>query len=110
MDIDALLHARDEVFLAETGWFSDASPEEIESAYAEFSAAFAGWLEKLSGRLGPPTVTRSSNPELAEELYCEAFELAAWPKDGGYQILMWGQHDRETPVFISFGYREANIA
>lgn len=110
MDFDALLHARDEVFLAETGWFSDASPEEIESAYAEYSAAFGGWLEKLSGRLGVPTFTRGSNPELAEALYCEAFELAAWPKDGGYQILACGQHDRETPVFISFGYREADIA
>lgn len=110
LDIEALLRSTEEVFLEETDWVGDCPPEELERTYSDFSSRFRTWLVRISERLGQPPVTRDAAPELAAELYYEAFELAAWPKDGGYLVLACGQHDRETPVFISFGYREADAA
>jgi hypothetical protein len=110
VDVDSLLASSNEVFLEETEWLRDASPEDLESVYAQFSDHFYRWLATLVQKLGAPGVTRSSHPELASDLYCEAFELAAWPRGAGYLVLACGQHDRETPVFVSFGYREADAA
>jgi hypothetical protein len=110
VDLDALLNSAyaSEVFLEETGWMTGGSPEELEQTYADFSGRFQRWLATLGGKLGPPFATRPSNPDLADDLYLEAFELAAWQYRAGYLVLACGQHDRETPVFVSFGYREAS--
>jgi hypothetical protein len=110
LDIEALLSSSEEVFLEETDWVGDCSPEELERKLADFSARFRTWLARFTDRLGPPPATREATPTLAEDLYYEAFELAAWPRGTGYLVLVCGQHDRETPVFISFGYREASAA
>ena len=110
MDLDAVLESETEVFLEETDWLSEASPEELDRTYADFSSRFKSWLTAVSAKLGPPTATRDSHPELAEELYCEAFELAAWAHGPGYRVLACGQHDRDTPVFVSYSYREAHAA
>ncbi|KQO14036.1 hypothetical protein ASF11_14555 [Acidovorax sp. Leaf76] len=110
LDIKALLTSAEEVFLEETGWLDDCSPEELERTYTDFASRFRTWRARLAESLGPPSVTRERAPDLAEELYFEAFELAAWPKDHGYLVLACGQHDRESPIFVSFGYREPNGA
>ncbi len=110
MDIETLLNAASgsEVFLEETAWMTGVAPEELERAYSDFSTRFESWLARLRERLGEPHVTRSSDRELADNLYMEAFELAAWRHGSGYRVLACGQHDRDTPVFVSFGYREAH--
>jgi hypothetical protein len=112
VDLDALLNFAyaSEVLLEETGWMTDASLDELEQTYADFSDRFQRWLATLDKKLGPPFATRRSNPALAEDLYFEAFELAAWQHRSGYLVLACGQHDRDTPVFVSFGYREASAA
>ncbi|MBC5783797.1 hypothetical protein H8N03_12645 [Ramlibacter sp. USB13] len=110
MDVETLLDSArsSEVFLEETGWMAGVAPEEIERAHSEFSAHFQKWLGTLSEKLGPPLFTRISDQQLAADLYLEATELAAWPHGSGYWVLARGQHDRDTPVFVSFGYREAS--
>jgi hypothetical protein len=110
VDIETLLNAASgsEVFLEETEWMEGVSARDLERAYSDYSARFERWLARLREKLGEPQVTRSSHPELADDLYPEAFEFAAWRHGSGYRVLACGQHDRDTPVFVSFGYREAD--
>jgi hypothetical protein len=111
MDYQALIDCRDaEVILHETGWLDDVSPKELERLHAQFSQHFENELAKLSALLGSPSFTRESRPDLAEEIYCEASRLAAWRRNNGISLLAYGQHDRESPVFVSFGFREENAA
>lgn len=111
MDLDALLsNATAEVFLEETDWLTEKSPQEREAIYAEFGAHFQRWLAALASKLGQPTLTRETEPDVAADLYFEAIDLAAWAKGQGFLVLAFGQHDQETPVFVSLGYREVNAA
>lgn len=107
MNIDELLKAGDdEQFLKETGWLTDTPTNDLQKIYEEFRQEFRVWLGRLSDRLGQPDFTRTSDRELAEDIYPEAFELAGWKSDGGYRLLAATHHDRETPVLLSFGFRE----
>jgi hypothetical protein len=106
VDIDVLIrHPQGEAFLRETDWVESLGPAELESLYDQFSREFEQFQAQFIARLGPPQFTESTS-DLARELYPEAQRLAAWPKGSGFLVLACGQHDHETPIFISFGYRE----
>lgn len=107
MDIETVLSSaeNEEVFLAESAWFTDPAPEELDDAYAEFEERFEAILPAFVARLGEPDFTEESDPELRDEIYCEAMRLAGWRHNDGYRLLALGQHDQETPVFVSFGFR-----
>jgi hypothetical protein len=106
MNIDALLAAPDaETFLEETGWLDNPSARELESLHLEFSLRFDRWLDQFASKLGSPDFTEQSAPEMARDLYFEASRLAAWRSGPGFLVLASGQHDKESPVFVSFGLR-----
>lgn len=107
MDVDELLKSTEtETVLHHTEWLYEVGADELEPIYEEFSGHFKTWLSRLSEKLGSPDFTTTSDPDLADELYPEAIELAGWKQGNGYALLAYGQHDRETPVFLSFGIRE----
>ena len=107
MDVDALLRSTEpETFLHESKWLDEVGTDELDAIYEEFSGHFKTWLSRLSEKLGSPDFTKASDPDLADELYPEAIELAGWKRGPAYALLAYGQHDRETPVFLSFGDRE----
>ena len=58
LDIKALLTSVEEVYLEETGWLDDCSPEELERTYTDFASRFRTWRARLAESLGPPSVTR----------------------------------------------------
>lgn len=107
MDIESILSSaeNEEVFLAKSGLFTDPAPEDLEETYAEFEEKFEAILPAFVARLGRPDFTEESNPELRDAIYCEAMRLSGWKHNEGYRILAFGQHDKETPVFVSFGFR-----
>lgn len=109
MDIQETLHRAEqqEVVLAKSGWFSDPSADELEQAYADFERRFEEFLPQFISHLGEPDLTDETSPELCEDLYCEAARLAGWKHKAGYLLLACGQHDQETPVFVSVSYRES---
>jgi len=111
MDVDELLKSTEtETFLHETGWLYEVGADEIDAIYSEFSGHFQTWLSRLSERLGSPDFTTTSDPDLADELYPEAIELAGWKQGNGYALLAFVQHDREAPVFLSFEIRDEEEA
>lgn len=108
VDLEKLIEAqREETVLSDSGWLENRSAEELETIYAKFAAEFDEWLGRLNQKLGAPDLSDKTHPELCESLYCEARRLAGWRRGPGYLVLAYGQHDRETPVFVSFGYRRA---
>jgi hypothetical protein len=105
-DVISKAEEGEEVPLAQTDWFTDSATDELERAYVEFERKFEAFLPSFVARLGPPDITEKTAPELASEIYLEAVRLAAWKHSEGYWVLAFGQHDKETPVFVSFGFRE----
>ncbi|MBI1891268.1 MAG: hypothetical protein HYS18_11510 [Burkholderiales bacterium] len=107
MDIQALIQSPEqETFLEETDWLDIADESELEAIHTDFASRFDKWLTEFAARLGQPAFTKDSDKELAADLYLEAVKIAGWKRNNGYLVLAYGQHDRETPVFVSFDYRE----
>jgi len=96
-----------EVFLAKSGWLEEADAEALEKTWASLGEQFDTFLAQFVARLGEPIITERSHKDLCNALYCEAMRLAAWRRNNGYSVLALAQHDRETPVFVPFGYRTA---
>jgi hypothetical protein len=102
---DLVSNPGEEVFIADSGWFTDPSAEMIEEAWVLMERKFEDVLNIIISRLGKPVFTEISDPELRDTIYQEAMRIAGWRQGNGYAILVMGQHDKETPVFVSFGYR-----
>ena len=95
----------EEVFISDSGWFSDPSAEAIKDAWLLMEQRFEEVLELATACLGKPVFTETTDPELRDAIYQEAMRIAGWKKGNRYAVLVLGQHDKETPVFVSFGYR-----
>lgn len=100
------LNPGDENFLAETDWFTEPSDSDLQEVYAKFSEKFDEFLRQFTAVLGSPRFSERTDPELKDSVYPEAVRLAGWPHQSGYAVLAMVHHDKETPVFISFGHRE----
>lgn len=102
-------HAGEE-FLSESGWLSEVSEDERASAYRFQEAEYEKLLPLFTAELGLPDFIESSNPALKDRLYFEAMKLSAWKRGEEFAVLAYAQHDRETPVFVSFGYRVPSVS
>jgi hypothetical protein len=108
MILDTAIHSRAaETFLEESAWLDISTSSEVERLYEQYGLHYDSYFGQLVVKLGVPTLTEVSDPERASEFYPEAFRLAVWRNDAGSYFLACGQHDRETPVFVSFGCRSA---
>ena len=96
----------EEHYLAERGWFTNRTNEELQAVYDEFDSKFDSFLNQFITVLSQPVFSELSDPELRDALYVEAIRIAGWSYQAGYAVLALVHHDKETPVFISFGYRE----
>lgn len=96
-----------ETFLEKSGWLDIAPRCEVERLFEKFERNFDSYLGQIVAKLGAPAFTEATDPERSAEYYNEAVRLAVWPNGSGTNFLAFGQHDRETPVFVSFGFRSA---
>lgn len=105
-NIDAIIEfPGKEIFLYKSDWLESASSEELSAVKNQFNSHFEECLLQFKEKLGEPAFTEKTNPKLAQELYLEAMRMAAWEVEGGFLVLAFGQHDKETPMFVSFGLR-----
>jgi hypothetical protein len=108
MDIEKIMAdgLNGEVLLGRSDWLMNVEPKKLKRIYEKYERKFEELVPVFTALLGKPDITEQSEPDLCSELFCEAMRLVAWRHGEGYLVLAFGQHDHETPVFVSFGFRE----
>lgn len=96
----------DEEFIDDSGWLDDIDPNKFNEVHQKMNILYKSELTKFVSILGQPDFNEVTNQKLAAQIYFEAINLSMWKHDDGFLYLAYGQHDKETPVFVSCGFRK----
>ena len=86
--------------LAESGWLSNVTPEQLRELYADYSRRFITARTELAAMLGETSHNLPSDRPWFAEWYPEAIEAATWRREGRILCLAVEHHDQETPVAL----------